>query len=378
MGSLLPNIDPDGLLEYSVVFTDRSLNHMSKTFQKVMTDISSILKKAYNAEATIVIPGGGTYGMEAIARQFATRKNCLVLRNGWFSYRWTQILDQGNIAEYTTIIKAKRSRDNQQEPFIPPDIKTVSETISNEKPDVVFAPHVETSSGILLPDDYLREIAIATHNAGGIFVLDCVASGALWVDMVDTGVDVLLTAPQKGWSSSPCSGLVMLSSRGKELIGKTKSTSYVCDLRKWLEIMEAYEAGGHAYHTTMPTDSLVRFRDTLVETQNYGFEKVREEQVNLGNEVRKVLEAKGFKSVAAKPFQSPSVVVSYTDNPDIKTGKLFAKHGVQIAAGVPLECDEGDSFMTFRIGLFGLDKLHNPKRSVANLKKALDEIESAN
>ncbi len=378
VGSLLPHVDPDGLLEYSVVFTDRSLNHMSKTFQKVMKDISTGLKKAYNAEAVIVIPGGGTYGMEAIARQFATQKDCLVIRNGWFSYRWTQILNQGNIAQNTAVIKATRNRDNQQEPFTPPDIKTVIDKISSEKPNVVFAPHVETSSGTLLPDDYLRKVAAATHDVGGIFVLDCVASGALWVDMVDNGVDVLLSAPQKGWSSSPCSGLVMLSVRAKNLIGKTQSTSYVCDLLKWLQIMEAYEAGGHAYHTTMPTDSLVQFRDTLVETEKYGFEKIRNEQINLGKEVREVLESRGFKSVASKPFQSPSVVVSYTDNPDIKNGKLFADQGVQIAAGVPLECDEGENFMTFRIGLFGLDKLHNPKRTVSSLKEALDAIQSGN
>ena len=374
MGALLPNIDPDGLLEYSVVFTDRSLNHMSKSFQTVMNDISRGLKSAYNASSVVVIPGGGTFGMEAIARQFATDKKCLVIRNGWFSYRWSQILDQGKIAAETDVIKASRDQKNKESAFSPADIKEVVNQIKSSKPDIVFAPHVETSAGMLIPDDYLKQVAEAIHSVGGIFVLDCVASGALWVDMKKTGVDVLLSAPQKGWSSSPCSGLVMLSETASTLIRETKSSSYVCDLLKWLQIMEAYENGGHAYHSTMPTDSLAKFRDTLVETEHYGFEKTRQEQIELGKKVRNLLEMKGFKSVAAQGFQAPSVVVSYTDDPDIKSGKIFMEHGLQIAAGVPLECDEGEHFMTFRIGLFGLDKLHNVERTVNNLKTAMDSI----
>ena len=374
MGALLPNIDPDGLLEYSVVFTDRSLNHMSKSFQSVMTDISRGLKSAYNAEGVVVIPGGGTFGMEAVARQFATNKKCMVIRNGWFSYRWSQILDQGSIASETTVIKALRDQKNRDSAFSPADIGEVVNQIKSLKPEVVFAPHVETSAGMLLPDEYIQEVTQAVHSIGGIFVLDCVASGALWVDMKKTGVDVLISAPQKGWSSSPCSGLVMLGATATKLIKETKSSSYVCDLLKWYQIMEAYENGGHAYHSTMPTDSLAKFRDTLIETETYGFEKTRQEQIDLGHKVRQLLESKGFKSVAAEGFQAPSVVVSYTNDPDIKSGKVFIEQGLQIAAGVPLECDEGENFMTFRIGLFGLDKLHNLERTVHNLKIALDAI----
>ena len=374
MGAILPNIDPDGLLEYSVVFTDRSLNHMSKSFQSVMTDISRGLKSAYNATGVVVIPGGGTFGMEAVARQFATNKKCMVIRNGWFSYRWSQILDQGNIASETTVIKAQRDQKNRDSAFSPANIGEVVNQIKSLKPEVVFAPHVETSAGMLLPDEYIQEVTQAVHSIGGIFVLDCVASGALWVDMKKTGVDVLISAPQKGWSSSPCSGLVMLGTTATKLIKETKSSSYVCDLLKWYQIMEAYENGGHAYHSTMPTDSLAKFRDTLIETETYGFEKTRQEQIDLGHNVRQLLESKGFKSVAAEGFQSPSVVVSYTNDPDIKSGKVFIEQGLQIAAGVPLECDEGENFMTFRIGLFGLDKLHNLERTVQNLKIALDAI----
>ena len=376
MGALLPNIDPEGLLEYSVVFTDRSLNHMSKSFQTVMTDISSGLKSAYNATSVIVIPGGGTFGMEAIARQFADNKKCLVIRNGWFSYRWSQILDQGRIAAETKVMKAKRDQKIRNAAFSPANIKDVVKQIETMKPDVVFSPHVETSAGMLIPDNYIQEVSAVTHSVGGLFVLDCVASGALWVDMKKTGVDVLLSAPQKGWSSSPCSGLVMLSKTASERIRKTQSSSYVCDLLKWLQIMEAYENGSHAYHSTMPTDSLAKFRDTLVETEQYGFEKTRQEQIDLGQRVRTLLEEKGFKSVAAEGFQAPSVVVSYTDNPDIKSGKSFMEQGLQIAAGVPLECDEGEHFMTFRIGLFGLDKLHNVERTVKHLRTALEAIYS--
>ena len=312
MGALLPNIDPEGLLEYSVVFTDRSLNHMSKSFQTIMNDISRGLKSAYNATSVVVIPGGGTFGMEAIARQFAANKKCLVIRNGWFSYRWSQILDQGKIASETTVIKATRDQKNRDSAFSPANITAVVRQIETLKPDVVFAPHVETSAGMLIPDSYLNQVSEAVHSVGGIFVLDCVASGALWVDMKKTGVDVLLSAPQKGWSSSPCSGLVMLSENASKRIRDTKSSSYVCDLLKWLQIMEAYENGGHAYHSTMPTDSLAKFRDTLVETEEYGFEKTRREQIELGQKVRNLLESKGFKSVAADGFQAPSVVVSYT------------------------------------------------------------------
>ena len=378
MSSLLPHIDPDGLLEYSVVFTDRSLNSMSKSFQGVMNDISAALKTAYNADAVVVIPGGGTYGMESIARQFAGDQHVMVIRNGWFSFRWSEILEKGKIAASTKVLSARRqanaSGSNQQEPFAPVPIDEVTSRIAADKPAVVFAPHVETSAGMILPDDYIKQVAAAVHAVGGLFVLDCVASGTLWVDMKALGVDVLLSAPQKGWSASPCSGLVMLSAAAVARVGETESNSYVCDVKKWYGIMQAYENGGHAYHATMPTDALAVFRDTLIETQEYGFEKVRDEQIALGAVIRKLLESRGFRSVAAEGFQAPSVVVSFTDDDLIKNGSKFAAAGVQIAAGVPLECGEGPDYKSFRIGLFGLDKLHHIDRTVRNFEAALDQV----
>jgi len=374
MPSLLPNIDPDGLLEYSVVFTDRSLNHMSRTFQGVMNDISSTLKTVYKAKAVVVVPGGGTYGMEAVARQFATDKKCLVIRNGWFSFRWSQILEMGGIATKTTVMKALPVEVGPQAAFAPAPIEEVIERIKTDRPGIVFAPHVETSSGMLLPDDYIRSVADAVHSVGGLFVLDCIASGTLWVDMQASGVDVLISAPQKGWSASPCSALVMLGEQALERIAHTISTSFACDLRKWLEIMQAYENGGHAYHATMPTDALKKFCDTVKETEAYGFDKVRDEQVELGEKVRALLSNRGIKSVAAEGFQAPGVVVSYTDDPAIQNGSKFATQGLQIAAGVPLQCDEPEDFRTFRLGLFGLDKLHNIDRTLGHLRDAVDQI----
>jgi aspartate aminotransferase-like enzyme len=377
MPALLPDIDPDGLLEYSVVFTDRSLNHMSKTFQAVMNDISATLKQVYNAAAVVVVPGGGTYGMEAVARQFAEDQTCLVIRNGWFSYRWTQILEMGAIASDVTVLKARRMGDGPQAPFAPAPIEEVVATIAAEQPAVVFAPHVETSSGMLLPDEYVRAVADAVHAVGGLLVLDCIASGELWVDMKACGVDVLISAPQKGWSASPCSALVMLGERALDRITATTSSSFACDLRKWLEIMQAYENGGHAYHATLPTDALKKFRDTMKETETHGFDTVREEQLELGRKVRQLFEGRGYRSVAAPGFQAPGVVVSYTDDPDIQNGRKFLEQGLQIAAGVPLMCDEGDDYRSFRIGLFGLDKLHNVERTAAYLEAALDRIDAS-
>lgn len=374
MPALLPDIDADGLLEYSVVYTDRSLNHMSQAFQGVMRDISSTLKKVYAADAVVVVPGSGTFGMEAVARQFATGKKCLVIRNGFFSYRWSQIFETGDIPASSTVLKARLQHDGAQAPFIPAPIEEVVATIEAERPDVVFAPHVETSSGMILPDDYVRAVADAVHAAGGIFVLDCIASGTVWVDMKSTGVDVLISAPQKGWSASPCCGLVMLSDRAMEKMQGTTSTSFACDLGKWQQIMQAYENGGHAYHATMPTDSLTRFRDTLLETEAYGFAKVASDQIELGSKVRDLLAEKGIPSVAADGFGAPGVVVSYTDDADIQTGRRFVEAGLQIAAGVPLMCDEPESFQTFRLGLFGLDKLQNIDRTVASLEEAVDKV----
>ena len=374
MSGLLPDIDPEGLLEYSVVFTDRSLNHMSRSFQAVMNDISETLKKVYGAEAVAVVPGGGTSAMEAVARQFATGMKCLVIRNGWFSFRWTQIFEMGGIPSATTVLKARPIDDSEHPSFMPAPVEEVVATIEAERPDMVFAPHVETSSGMILPDDYLRSVADAVHGVGGMFVLDCIASGAIWVDMKVSGVDVLISAPQKGWSSSPCAGLVMLNSVALERLKSTTSTSFAGDLRKWLEIMQAYEKGGHAYHATMPTDALARFRDTMKETEAYGFSKVRGEQQELGDKVRALLVDKGIKSVAAEGFQAPGVVVSYTDDAGIQDGKKFAEAGLQIAAGVPLRCGESETFQTFRLGLFGLDKLHNVDRTVELLNRGLNKI----
>ncbi len=374
MPGLLPEIDPDGLLEYSVVYTDRSLNHMSQAFQEVMKDISSTLKKVYNAQTVVVVPGSGTFGMEAVARQFATGKKCLVVRNGWFSFRWTQIFEKGNIPSESIVFKARRLHDAPLSPFVPAPIEEVVEAIKSQKPDLVFAPHVETSSGIMLPEDYLQKLADAVHVVGGLFVLDCIASGTIWVDMELAGVDVLISAPQKGWSASPCCALVMLSAKGQDCLENTQSNSFACDLRKWWNIMEAYENGGHAYHATMPTDSLRRFRDIMKETEEYGFEKVRTEQQQLGDKVRNMLEEKGIKSVASKGFQAPGVVVSYTNNKSIQSGEKFVEIGFQIAAGVPLQCDEPEDFQSFRLGLFGLDKLHNVERTLDKIEGALNQI----
>lgn len=374
MSSLLPDVDPEGLLEYSVVFTDRSLNHMSQQFQHIMRDISSTLKEVYHADAVAVVPGGGTYAMEAVARQLAAQKKCLIIRNGWFSYRWSQILDMGRIAAESIVLKARPADSSSQPAFAPPPVDEVIETISRERPDIVFAPHVETASGMMLPDQYIRAVADATHNVGGLFVLDGIASGAIWVDMQACDVDILISAPQKGWSASPCSGLVMMNAIAREKVESTISSSFACDLKKWLHIMQAYENGGHAYHATLPTDALTRFHKAMLETKAYGFEKVRSEQLTLGAKVRELLTQHGFKSVAAAGFEAPGVVVCYTNDPAIQNGTKFLRQGVQIAAGVPLQCDEPEDFKTFRVGLFGLDKLHNIDRTVGNLEKALQAI----
>ena len=374
MPGLLPHVDPDGLLEYSVVYTDRALNHMSAKFQGVMRDISSVLKEVYHARSAVVVPGSGTFGMEAVARQFATGKKTLVIRNGWFSYRWTQIIEMGAIATEHTVLKARPVAAGRQMAFAPAPIAEVQAAIRARKPDVVFAPHVETAAGLLLPDDYLRAVADAVHEVGGLFVLDCIASGAVWVDMQATGVDVLVSAPQKGWSGSPCCAFVMLSERARAAIDGTTSTSFAADLKKWLQIMETYEGGGYGYHATLPTDALAITRDVMLETRAYGFEKVRTEQWDLGRKVRALLASHGLKSVAAEGFQAPGVVVSYTDDAGLHSGKSFLGEGLQTAAGVPLQCDEPADFKTFRIGLFGLDKLHDADRAVARLDSALGRI----
>ncbi len=374
MSGSISKVDPDGLAEFSVVFTDRSLNHMSQSFQSVMREISETLKEVYNARAVAIIPGGGTYAMEAVARQLATDKKCLVIRNGWFSFRWSQIFDAGRIPESCTVLKARQIGDGEQAPFAPVPIEEAVATIEAEKPDLVFAPHVETASGIILPDDYMKALADAQHRHGGLFVLDSIASGAMWVDMEDIGVDVLISAPQKGWSASPAAGLVMMNEKVRKIVGETSSTSYACDLKKWSEIMEAYENGGHAYHATMPTDALVKFHDAMKETKAIGFDVLRAQQQELGDKVRAALARRQIKSVAADGFAAPGVVVSYTQDGDIQSGKKFAGVGLQIAAGVPLQCDERENFQTFRLGLFGLDKLLDVDATVARLDAALDDV----
>jgi aspartate aminotransferase-like enzyme len=374
MPGLLPNVDPDGLLEFSVVYTDRSLNHMSEEFKKVMVDISSVLKDAYNASSAVIVPGSGTFGMEAVARQFANNEKCLVLRNGWFSYRWTQIFDLANITQNITVIKGKQLEDSVQGVFAPAPIEEVVAFIKKEKPAVVFAPHVETSAGIILPDDYLKAVGEAVRSVNGLFVLDCIASGAMWVDMKACNVDVVITAPQKGWSSSPCCALIAMGDRARERIESTQSSSFSMDLKKWLQIMEAYEKGGHVYHTTMPTDALKILRNVMKETQSLGFAALKAKQQELGEKVRALLVSNGYHSVSAKGFQSPGVVVSYTKDPDIQSGKKFIALGLQTAAGVPLQCDERPDFRTFRIGLFGLEKLAHVDRTVGHLAAALEKI----
>jgi len=374
MAALLENVDPDGLLEFSVVFTDRSLNHMSKQFQQVMNDISSMLKQVYNADAVALVPGGGTYGMEAVARQFGQNGKVMVVRNGWFSYRWSQIFDAAKNCETVDVLKARQTGNNTQDPFRPAPIQDVVAKIAELQPNVVFAPHVETSAGVILPDDYIREMARAAHDAGALMVLDCIASGCAWVDMKDLGVDVLISAPQKGWSASPSAGLVMLSELAVQRMENTTSDSFAIDLKKWHSIMQTYENGGHAYHATMPTDALKDFRDTMLETCDYGFDKLRDNQWELGNRVREYLKTKGIKSVAADGFGAPGVVVSYTTDAGIQNGSKFSALGMQIAAGVPLACDEPENFMTFRLGLFGLDKLYNVDATVERLQTVLDQV----
>ena len=372
--ALLETVDPQGLDEFSVVFTDRSLNHMSKTFQQVMLDINGMLKEVYHAEAVALVPGGGTYAMEAVARQFARGANALVVRNGWFSYRWSQIFEAGGFTASSTVMKARRTGNESASPFEPAPIADVVAAIKEQKPDIVFAPHVETAAGVILPDDYVTAMAAAAHEVGALMVLDCIASGCAWIDMKATGVDVLISAPQKGWSASPSAGLVMFSEKALARLEETTSDSFAINLKQWRTIMKAYEDGGHAYHATMPTDALKAFRDTMLETKEYGFDKLRDAQWALGNGVRAMLKEKGITSVAADGFGAPGVVVSYTSDPDVQNGKKFLALGTQIAAGVPLQCDEPADFRTFRLGLFGLDKLYDVDATIARLKSVADQV----
>ncbi len=372
--ALRNDIDPNGLLEYSVVFTDRSLNHMSLAFQEVMREIHATLIGVYGAHRAVLVPGGGTYAMESVARQFATGKTALVIRNGFFSYRWTQIFEAGGIPSREIVMKAQRQGDGPTDPFAPTPIAEVVETIRAEKPAMVFAPHVETASGMILPDDYIHAVAEAAHEVGAMFVLDCIASGAVWVDMADTGVDILISAPQKGWSAQPSAGIVMMNEAALAACKAAQSTSFAMDLNKWNAIMEAYLGGGHAYHATMPTDALRAFHHAMMETKAFGFEAAKAAQWEQGRAVRAMLAQRGVRSVAADGFQAPGVVVSYTDDPEIQNGKKFAAQGLQIAAGVPLMIDEGPEYKSFRLGLFGLDKLKDVPASLDRLATAFDAV----
>jgi len=375
MPALLPNVDPDGLLEYSVVYTDRSLNHMSKKFQQVVQDISMVLKEVYNAATCAIVPGSGTFGMEAVARQFANQQKCLILRNGWFSYRWTQIFEMGGFAADVHVLKAQRTERSNQGAFIPHPIEDVVAFIKKEKPSVVFAPHVETSAGIMLPDSYLKAVGDAVHSVGGLFVLDCVASGAMWVDMKANQVDLLISAPQKGWTSSPCCAMISMSQLAREKMESTTSSSFACDLKKWTQITEAYATTSFVYHTTLPTDGLKILRDVMLETRSIGFAKLKSAQAELGSKIRQVLIDKNYPSVAGAGFQAPCVIVSYTTDPEIQSGKKFIAQGLQTAAGVPLQCDEGPDYRSFRLGLFGIDKLLHVDRTVTKFQEALNKIE---
>ncbi|WP_299816072.1 aminotransferase class V-fold PLP-dependent enzyme [uncultured Jannaschia sp.] len=372
--ALLDDVDPQGLDEFSVVFTDRSLNHMSAAFQGVMRDLHAGLCEVYGAAHVAIVPGGGTYGMEAVARQLGQGARALIVRNGWFSYRWSQIMEAGAFSGGTEVMKARQTGNDPHSPFAPPPVAEVVARIRETRPDVVFAPHVETSAGVILPDDYIAAMAGAAHEVGALMVLDCIASGCIWVDMEATGVDVLLSAPQKGWSASPCAGLVMLSERAVERVRATTSDSFAMDLKKWLSIMDAYLGGGHAYHATMPTDALRDFRDTLAETRDVGFAALKAAQRELGDKVRAMLTTHGIRSVAAEGYGAPGVVVSYAPSAEVQSGKAFAAHGMQIAAGVPLQVGEPEGFATFRIGLFGLDKLRDVDGTVARLRGVVDKV----
>ncbi|MEW6548679.1 MAG: aminotransferase class V-fold PLP-dependent enzyme [Spirochaetota bacterium] len=374
MPGLLPDVDPDGLLEFSVVYTDRAVNHMSQKFQRTMQDISRILKSVYHGRSAVIVPGSGTYGMESVARQFAAGKRCLVVRNGLFSFRWSQILETGSITDKITVLKAERRSEVPQSPFAPFPVQQAAQTVRAEKSELVFLPHVETASGMILPDSYISAMAEAVHSVGGLLVLDCVASGAIWVDMEKLGVDILVTAPQKGWSGPPCCAMVLLSDLARTRIDSTTSSSFSCDLKKWLEIMETYEKGGHAYHATPPTDSLVALAKVMREMESFGFDKAKAAQADLGRRARLLLASKGFGSVAAPGFEAPGVVVCYTSDPDIQSGKKFKELGVQIAAGVPLKIDEPADYRSFRLGLFGLDKLKDVEGTLARLEGILDRL----
>lgn len=367
--------DKDGLAEYSVVYTDRAVNHMSNKFQGTMNNLNSWLKEAYNAEATIMMPGSGTMGMEAVARQFANDKTAMVIRNGLFSMRWTQIFEQGKIPAKHIVHKARRVGEGAHAPFAPAPLEEVIASIKAEKPAVMMAPHVETSAGIILPDEYIMECAKAMHEVGGIFVLDGIASGCAWVDMKKLDIDAYITAPQKGWTGPACVGIVMLGERGLEHMKKTQSSSFIVDMNKWHAVMNAYIGGGHMYHLTMPTDALITFENIVRESrEQIGLDVLEKKQWELGRRTVAALEAHGADIVAAEGFRAPSVVVAHTTRADIQNGSAFKACGMQVAGGVPLFIDEGDQYKSVRFGMLGIEKIMNGDATIATLEKTLEAV----
>lgn len=373
MPALRKDIDPNGLLEYSVVYTDRALNHMSKAFQAVMCDLSSELKSLYNAQSVAIVPGSGTSGMEAVARVFAKDKDVVIIRNGWFSYRWTQILEVAGVAKSSKAFCASHDKA-EQAVFAPADIDEVVAFIGKHRPQAVFAPHVETASGMMLTDDYIKALGKAIHEVGGVLVIDCIASGCMWLDMQALGVDVLISAPQKGLSSTPCAGLVMMNEMACEMVLASAPSSFALDLKAWLNIMMAYEKGGHAYHATMPTDGLRQLRDALFEARAVGYDVLKSAQIKLGQGILKVLNDKGISSVAHPDYQASGVVVCHAPNEAVHKGVAFAEQGLQIAAGTPLQVGEPEGYQSFRIGLFGLDKLTDVDGTIARFKATADKV----
>ena len=359
---------------------------MSDPFQTVMRDLNACLKTTYQADKVAIIPGSGTFGMEAVMRQFAREEHVLVLRNGWFSFRWTEIADMGGangIPRSHTVLKArpveKAYHDTSTCPhpqYAPHPIDDVIQRIQDERPAVLFAPHVETSTGMMLSDAYIRKAAAAMHEVGGLFVLDCIASGTVWADMNDLGVDVVISAPQKGWTGPACAALVMMSERAVAKMERTDEDSFSLSLKRWSSIMDLYERGGFGYHTTMPTDALRDFHEVTVETMRYGMAELKAAQLELGATARELLDSRGLTSVAAPGSEAPGVLVYYSplgvDNPLMMT--RFKNHGLQIAMGVPWRIDEPDGTRTFRLGLFGLDKMKNIPGTVGKLEKALDAV----
>ena len=366
---------------------------MSDPFQTVMRDLNTCLQTTYQADKVAIIPGSGTFGMEAVMRQFAREEHVLVIRNGWFSFRWTEIADMGGIVngisipKSHTVLKARpveRADQDTQDTcphpqyaqYAPYPIDDVIERVHAERPAVLFAPHVETSTGMMLSDDYIRKAAAAMHEVGGLFVLDCIASGTVWADMKDLGVDVVISAPQKGWTGPACAALVMMSERAVAKMERTDEDSFSLSLKRWSSIMDLYERRGFGYHTTMPTDALRDFHEVTVETMRYGMAELKAAQLELGATARELLDSRGLTSVAAPGSEAPGVLVYYSprgvDNPLMMT--RFKNHGLQIAMGVPWRIDEPHGTRTFRLGLFGLDKMKNIPGTVGKLEKALDAV----